>query len=302
LFAHEVARARSRGAARGAAAGAAGLGDLLRRGAYERVRARPDAVPATRPPGATMPPATTRALLRRHAGAFAVACATFTAAMVGLFAWRQVPGLAADGASPGTIVEAMLLAVPFTAAMTIPIAVLVAVLYATPRAGDGARGLLAPLLAAAVGIAALELGVTAVAVPHANARLAAMLSPDDAAPNDRAMTIAELRAAARAAPEDAAGYEVEVQKKLALPGACVVLALAGLAIARRAPRGGTALVVGASVAVTVAYYLLMVTGEGLADRLVVTPAVGMWGANAVVLAAAALALWRRPARLLPADA
>jgi lipopolysaccharide export system permease protein len=88
-------------------------------------------------------------------------------------------------------------------------------------------------------------------------------------------------------------YEVEVQKKYALAAACVVLALAGVAIALRVPRGGAGLVIGASAMVVGAYYVLLVTGEQLAERLVVSPFVAMWGANAVLLAAASLALWRR---------
>ena len=87
------------------------------------------------------------------------------------------------------------------------------------------------------------------------------------------------------------------KKKLALPTACVVLALAGMAIALRVPRGGTWLVIGASALVFAAYYMLMVAGEDLADRLVISPVVAMWGANALLLAAALLAMWRRRAPL-----
>jgi lipopolysaccharide export system permease protein len=56
-------------------------------------------------------------------------------------------------------------------------------------------------------------------------------------------------------------------------------------------------VTGASVAVFGAYYVLLVAGEDLADRLVVSPFVGMWGANALVLAAALLTMWRRAPRV-----
>jgi lipopolysaccharide export system permease protein len=71
------------------------------------------------------------------------------------------------------------------------------------------------------------------------------------------------------------------------------LALAGVAIALRVPRGGTGLVIGASCVVFGAYYVLLVAGESLAFQLVVSPFVGMWGANALLLAAAMLAVWRR---------
>ena len=122
------------------------------------------------------------------------------------------------------------------------------------------------------------------------------------------MTIGELREAAQSvrpstepgALSRVAAYEVEVQKKLALAVACVVMALVGVAVALRIPRGGVWLVIGASCVVFWAYYVLMITGEDLADRLVVSPFVGMWWANALLLAAALLlTMWRRRAPLAP---
>ncbi len=343
LFARELERARARGGVHGALAGAAGVWDVVRRGASEQVRPGRGAAGDRRdqrtregwnidahgphPAGANlggphMPQPTPPQLLRRLAVSFAIAFAALTVALLALFAWKQVPTLSARGAPAGTIVEALLLAVPFTAAMTIPMAVLVAVLReftrlaadgtlaAARRERDGVRRLVGPVLAAAVGVAALALVVTAEIVPRANGRLAAVLSRGMAAPTDRTMTIGELREAARLLPPDvrpderaraAAGYEVEVQKKLALPAACVILALAGVAIALRVPRGGRVLVIVASGAVLGASYGVMVTGEDLAGRLVVSPFVGMWGANALLLAAALLALWRRRAPLGPAE-
>jgi lipopolysaccharide export LptBFGC system permease protein LptF len=202
--------------------------------------------------------------------------------------------------------------------MTIPMAILVAVLYeftrlrtdgalaAARQARGGVRRLIMPVLAAAVAVAVLTLVWNTEVLPRANARLAAVLAGRTEAPSDRTMTVGELRAAARDARADAgphalataAVYEVEVQKKYALAAACVVLALAGVAVAlcvpqARASRGGAGVVVGASGAVVGAYYALIVTGEDLAARLVVSPVVGMWGANALLLAVALLALWRR---------
>jgi lipopolysaccharide export LptBFGC system permease protein LptF len=258
-----------------------------------------------------MPQYTARRLLRRHAVSFTIALLVLTTAMLALFAKRQVP---ARGAPAATIAEALLLALPFIAAMTIPMAVFVAVLRdftrlradgtlaAARRERDGIRRLVRPVLAAALCIAALELVVAAEIVPRANVRLAAVMARDGAAPqSDRMMTIGELRDAARsvrpANEPDAlarvAAYEIEVQKKLALAAACVVMALVGVAIALRVPRGGVWLVFGASLAVFTAYYMLMVAGEDLADRLVISPFVGMWWANALLLAAALLLIVSR---------
>ena len=58
--------------------------------------------------------------------------------MLGLFATSELPALSARGASPGTIVEALVFAVPFVAALSIPMAVLTAVLWEFTRLGaDG---------------------------------------------------------------------------------------------------------------------------------------------------------------------
>lgn len=342
LFARELQRARERGPLYGALAGAAGVWDAARRGAYELVRPTRFAADengehtarewqdvdghAPWPVGANyggphMQQHTTRQLLRRHAVSFVVAFAALTALMLFNFARKQIPELSARGASAGSIAETLLLAVPFIAAMTIPMAVFVAVLreftrlradgtLATARrARNGLRRLAIPVLLAAVCIAALELVVAAEVVPRANVQLAAVITKDgNARLTDRTMTIGQLREAERsvsAASESdalsrAVGYEVEVQKKLALAAACVVLALAAVAIALRVPRGGMWLVFGASLAVFWMYYMLIVAGESLADRMVISPFVGMWWANAFILAGALLlTVWPRRAPRAP---
>ncbi|HEY9429454.1 MAG TPA: LptF/LptG family permease [Gemmatimonadaceae bacterium] len=151
LFARELQRARERGRLDGVLTGAAGVWDVIRRGAYEQLRAgwghdaageRHDHAPSEwwnihahepQPAGADlggphMQQYTTRQLLRRHAVSFAIAFVALTALMLALFARKQVPELSARGATAGTIAEVLLLAVPFIAAMTIPMAVLIAVL------------------------------------------------------------------------------------------------------------------------------------------------------------------------------
>jgi len=352
LFARELEHARARGRLHGAIVSAVGLWDVVRRGAYEL--ARPERgtqsernlshsderfnmdAPAHQPASANfgdshmkgidttgplMPPPTTRQLLGRHAVSFAIAFVVLTSLMLYVFASRQMPALSAKGASAGTLAEVLWLALPFTAAMTIPMAVFIAVLHQFSRLGadgtlaaarrmrDGVRHLVVPILAAAVGMAVLAFVVTAEIVPRSNERLAVVLRGDEAdTPTDRSMTIGELRAAARKVGPStepvvlsrAAALEVEVQKKFALPAACLLLALAGMALAFRIPRGGMWLVFGASLVFFSAYYALLMTGETLADRLIVSPFVGMWGANALVLAVALLAVWRRRAKELVA--
>lgn len=266
----------------------------------------------TNPTGPPMSKLTTRQLLRRHATPFAVSFVSLTVLLLARHAVRWLPQVSARGVPASAIVEVLLLAVPFTLALTIPMAVFLAVLWAFTRLGAegvlasarcerrGLRRLVAPVLAAATVIATLTFVSNAQVVPRANARLAAALDGAPREPTDRTMTIPELREAARTArtavgaeaAARAAAYEVEIQKKFALAAACVVLALAGAATAIRFPHGGTGLVLGASGLVFIGYDLVLVAGESLADRQMLSPLVAMWMANALLLAVALLLVWR----------
>ncbi len=83
---------------------------------------------------------------------------------------------------------------------------------------------------------------------------------------------------------------LEMHKKFALAFACVVFVLIGAPIALRFPRGGVGLVIGASLAVFSVYYVGLIGGESLADRLVLHPVVAMWGANVIFTIAGILLL------------
>ena len=203
---------------------------------------------------------------------------------------------AASGVSTSTIAEYLLLSLPFTTAMTIPMAVLVAVLWVFTRLGaDGAlavarrephgvRRLLAHVLGAAAVVGALMFVLNDQIVPRANERLSTLQVGGAHELGDREMTIGQLRAAARrleadTAPNEiarAASYEVEIQKKYAISAASVVLALTAAAIAFLLPRGGVVLVIGATLMVFAVYYVGLIAGESLADRLMVSPFVAMW--------------------------
>ena len=311
LFARELAQARTQGWLHSVRVGVVSVWDVVRRATYEQLRSSRDVVkdPSEPPTG--------RQLLRRSATSFAISFTAFTVLLVASFVRRQLPALNAAGATEGSITEVLWLAVPFTAALTIPMSVFVAVLWEFTRLGaagalavarrtrDGMRPLVLPVLAATVGVTVLSFVVTAEIVPRANERLVTVLAQHATAPSDRTMTLAELRAAARAVQHEAdrpalvraARYEVEIQKKFALPAACVVLALVAMTLALSLPRGGATLVVVASLAVFGAYYLMIVTGESLANRLVVSPFIAMWGANALLLAIALLAMSKRRAFL-----
>jgi len=90
----------------------------------------------------------------------------------------------------------------------------------------------------------------------------------------------------RAARQRAAIYDVEIQKKLAISAACVIFALLGMPLAIRYPRGGVGLVIGTSLAVFSVYYVGLIGGEELGDRLIVPPFFAMWTPNLIFLAIA----------------
>ena len=80
---------------------------------------------------------------------------------------------------------------------------------------------------------------------------------------------------------DLSQYQVEIEKKFALAAACVVFVLLGAPLALRFPRGGVGLVIGASLAVFGLYYVGLIAGETLADKLILSPFVAMWLANII---------------------
>lgn len=74
-------------------------------------------------------------------------------------------------------------------------------------------------------------------------------------------------------------YQVEIQKKFALAAACVVFVVFGAPIALRFPRGGVGVVIGVSIVAFAIYYVCLIAGETLANKLVVSPFLAMWAAN-----------------------
>ncbi len=118
-----------------------------------------------------------------------------------------------------------------------------------------------------------------------------------AAARDHAPASAEARFRAyvqdlAAARGQANQYSVEIQKKYSIPAACIVFVLIGAPVAMRYPLGGVALVVAVSFGVFCAYYVALVGGEELADRLILSPFWAMWAPN-VLFGTVGLALvWR----------
>jgi lipopolysaccharide export LptBFGC system permease protein LptF len=262
--------------------------------------------------GPPMPTITSGRLLGRLAIPFAVSLVLLTALLLANVAVSRVEGLGEAG-------EILLLSLPHTLALTIPMSVLFTVSWVFMRLGKegalgsarrgrrGVRRLMVPVLGAAAVVGGSTLILNTQVVPRANARLAEVLRGAPIEANDRTMTVGQLRQAAEAArigggadaEARAAMYEVEVQKKFALAMACVILALVGAAVSFRFPRGGGWLMVASTATIVLGYYGALVTGEWLADEQIMSPVVAMWGANALLLALASWLL-RDPNR--PGDA
>jgi lipopolysaccharide export system permease protein len=96
----------------------------------------------------------------------------------------------------------------------------------------------------------------------------------------------------RNAQTRAATYEVEIQKKYAIAAACLIFALVGAPVALRFQRGGVGLVIGMSVAVFTVYYVGLIGGEELGNRLIVSPFFAMWTPNLIFAVVGLIALWR----------
>jgi len=127
-----------------------------------------------------------RYVLKEHVGPFVFALSALTSLLLLQYIARKFGDLVGRGLSWQVIGEFFLLSIPFTVAMTLPMAVLVAVLYAFSRlaaenevtalkaGGISARSLMKPALFAATGLAIFMLWFNDQLLPRANHELAAL--------------------------------------------------------------------------------------------------------------------------------
>jgi len=80
-----------------------------------------------------------------------------------------------------------------------------------------------------------------------------------------------------------AQYLVEIHKKFAIPAACMIFVLIGAPLGIMARRGGLAVGASYSVFFFIIYWVFLISGENLADKMIVSPAVGMWSGNVFLL-------------------
>jgi len=76
---------------------------------------------------------------------------------------------------------------------------------------------------------------------------------------------------------------VEIQKKFAIPFACIVFGIVGLPLGITNRRGGKSSGFSLSIAIIVFYYVLINNGEQLAANGRISPVVGMWTADILLL-------------------
>jgi lipopolysaccharide export system permease protein len=100
------------------------------------------------------------------------------------------------------------------------------------------------------------------------------------------MTLTELRAAIaerQHAGKGASGELVELHRKFSVPFACLVFGLIGVPLGIRPARAVRSRGFSVSLVVIFLYYLLLTTGETLAQKGVVAPVIALWTPNVIFL-------------------
>lgn len=77
-------------------------------------------------------------------------------------------------------------------------------------------------------------------------------------------------------------YLVEIHKHYAIPVACIVFVFIGAPLGIMARRGTFAVAASMSFGFFLIYWASLIGGEKLADRAIIAPWVGMWGANILI--------------------
>ena len=114
---------------------------------------------------------------------------------------------------------------------------------------------------------------------------------------DREMTLPELAdrvhdLRAQGRPRQEWGrFSVEWHKKFAIPAACVVFGVLGLALSLGSKKEARSSAFALSIAVIFIYYVLIRLGEQAGDTGMMSPWLSMWAANVVLGALAAGLLW-----------
>lgn len=79
-----------------------------------------------------------------------------------------------------------------------------------------------------------------------------------------------------------AQYLVEIHKKFSTSFACFIFVLIGAPLGIMARKGGIGTGILYSIAFFVIYWICLIGGENLADRLIISPELAMWASNAII--------------------
>lgn len=114
-------------------------------------------------------------------------------------------------------------------------------------------------------------------------------------PRDQGMAtsiheVSSARAGANEALRVTREFAVEYHKKFAIPLGSFCFVLMGVALALKFPQSGIGLVIGGSLLIFMTFYILLIGGENLADKGIVSAAVAMYVPVALFTLAGALAL------------
>src|SRR3954470_11271134 len=127
-----------------------------------------------------------RYVLKEHVGPFVFASTALTSLMLLQYIAKRFGELVGKGLPASVIAEFMALSLPFTVAMTLPMAVLVSVLYAFSRlaaeneinamkaSGVGMLSVIGPVMLAGVGLSIIHLAFLDFVLPRTNHRLAVL--------------------------------------------------------------------------------------------------------------------------------
>jgi LPS export ABC transporter permease LptG/LPS export ABC transporter permease LptF len=107
-----------------------------------------------------------------------------------------------------------------------------------------------------------------------------------------------LTQASRSTPEQARWYLIELHRRLALPTACVVLALVGIPLGLSSKKGGKSSGFVLTIVLVFAYYSASLVGLSWARQGKLSPGLGVWFADLVFLAGGIFLLWRAEKRPL----
>ena len=112
----------------------------------------------------------------------------------------------------------------------------------------------------------------------------------------------ERKAAADANPNDtmtivfdqlkARYYDIEFQRRFALPAACLVLAMVGIPLGLSARKGGKSTGFVITIALVFVYYVFSLLGVAMARQGKISPWLGVWGGNVLFFLCGVWLLWR----------